>query len=212
MGNRQRWIWGVIVLAVLWMGYVGWSYQEFVGTCREMARQGVPGHGKAIPWSTDKKEAIVVLTGDRGRIPRAIELLRERGTPLLLVSGAGRRVTKRDLINQQGDAAAFIHETWERIEMESESGTTVENALESGKILAKNGIHRVILVTSDYHMPRALKVFQIVKGEFEYFPYPVASEIYPLTSAGAEEFDGWWKFLVEFWKYFLFVHVYSLFL
>src|SRR5690606_25127449 len=125
-----------------------------------------------IPWPLSEREAIVVLTGDGGRIPRAVEVLRERGSPLLVVSGAGEGISKRDLVNQQGDAATYIHETWERMLVEDKSKTTIDNAQNTAIILSRRYVDRIVLVTSDYHMPRSLKVFRQVFPSVEYFALP----------------------------------------
>jgi uncharacterized SAM-binding protein YcdF (DUF218 family) len=46
--------------------------------------------------------------------------------------------------------------------LETQSRNTYENALYSQKILQAKGIQRVILVTSAWHMPRAVGVFEHV--------------------------------------------------
>lgn len=143
-----------------------------------------------------EQEAIVVLTGDHGRIPHALELLHERGSPLLIISGTAKGISLRDLVNQQEGAIFHIKETWERIVLESESSSTIENAERTAPILAKRGIHRILLVTSDYHMGRSLAIFHQVLPDLEIFDYSVPSSL--------RRFNLGWKFWVEYWKTFLY--------
>lgn len=162
----------------------------------------------SIPWKAADSEAIVVLTGDRGRIPEAVELLRLRGSQLLLISGTGKGVSKKALVNQQGDAATQIHKTWEKIILESKSGSTIENAQQTGKILESKLVRHVVLVTSDYHMPRSMRVFNVVYPSVDYWAYPVESDVAEFSELnGHQKFNATWKLAAEYWKYFVFRHV-----
>ena len=164
---------------------------------------------REVPWPASDNEMIIVLTGDRWRIPRAVELLRRRESPKLLVSGAGEGISKKELVNQQGNAAKHIHETWERILVESRSKTTIENAKESGKVLKARGAKHAILVTSDYHMPRSLLVFKQLYPDVQYWPYPVGSDVSVLHPRRDFDWDANLKFVFEFWKYFVFRHFFT---
>ncbi len=53
---------------------------------------------------------------------------------------------------------------------ESKSRNTLENAFNTSEICKKRGFNRIILVTSAYHMQRALKIFQ--KTGLSIIPYP----------------------------------------
>lgn len=159
-------------------------------------------------WAPGPEEAIVVLTGARGRIPKAVQLLRQRDSGLLFISGAGKGITKKELLNQQGDAAAGATQLWQRIEVEDQATSTIENAQETAKILKEKKIQRVILVTSDYHMPRALAIFQRVYPSVSYFPYPVSS----VTADSNQVVEGYGKPTFEFFKWFLFRHLFIHFL
>jgi uncharacterized SAM-binding protein YcdF (DUF218 family) len=52
--------------------------------------------------------------------------------------------------------------------VENRSRTTYENAVESGKLLAARGIHRIALVTTAAHLPRAAACFR--RQGFDVFP------------------------------------------
>ncbi len=153
----------------------------------------------ALPVSPD--EAIVVLTGDSGRIPKAFEILRRRRSPWLIISGANKKVALAELVNQQGDSSTNIHEVWQRVVMESRSNSTVDNAVESHQLLTERKMKRVILVTSDYHMVRTLKIFNRYAPEFQYFPFPVPSELSKkFDFFSSHTMTGFWKLWVEYVK------------
>ncbi|MEZ4751113.1 MAG: YdcF family protein [Bdellovibrionota bacterium] len=123
--------------------------------------QIAPKRGNAIAaLAPTPQEAIVVLAGDSNRIPTALRLLRERNGPLVLLSGVEPGIPLVEIVNSQGSSTVDIHKTWERIITESKSRTTIENAEQAAPILREREILRIILVTSDYPMPRAKKIFE----------------------------------------------------
>jgi len=184
---------GVVLLKDAWDFYQ--EYQHY----RRVARQAKIEIGKRVSAS----EAIVVLTGDKRRIPKAVELLRARKSPKLLISGVYKGVTLSAIINAQEGSSTNVQEIWKHIILESKSTSTIGNAKESGKVLKKNQITRVILVTSDFHMMRSLILFKRISPWVEYIPYPVVYEIEGIESFG-RVFLEYWKFvLLKYYFYFL---------
>ncbi len=151
-------------------------------------------HGPRLP-EIQENEAIVVLAGDSNRISQAFALLRTRNGPLILLSGVEPGIPLVTIINQQGSSAINIHETWGKVITESQSRSTVENAEEAEKILREKTISQLFLVTSDYHMTRALAIFRATFPNLSIVPYAVSSEFSILTYSGMR------KFFLEFWKY-----------
>lgn len=101
-----------------------------------------------------RADGIVVYTGIGGeRIATAMALLGEGAGTRLLISGVNPDITREELVKLwPGDAAAFEC----CIDLGHEARSTVGNAKEVRDWAAKNGFLSIILVTSDYHMPRAL--------------------------------------------------------
>ncbi len=199
---RRLWI-----IAFLLIGIVGaflFDFTRFMNACRRYDERARLGPSQLTQPATDK-EAIVVLTGDQDRIARAIELLRLRGSPILVISGTAKGATLTDLVNQQGGASKNIHEVWNKIILESESRSTSENAYQTGLILQKLGFQRVVLVTSDYHMYRAQRIFRRVLPGFEILEYPIASEAcdwpFNLTE---QAFSGFSKLWADYLKHVFF--------
>lgn len=179
------------VVAVVALAFA-WDLGAFWRVTEQYTRQAHEGMGRLPPPVPD--EAIVVLTGAESRIARAIELLKMRSSPVLIISGTGKNTTLTDLANAQGDAILNIQEVWSRIVMESRSSSTLGNVEESGKLLAERKVSRVVLVTSDYHCPRALALFKKFLPQYDYVIYPVAS----LHEISFDAFARWWG---EYWKY-----------
>ncbi len=197
-----RWCLLLGVLFAIGLFVVGSAMSRFAQAVQVYA---IKAENPELPADVSPNEAIVVLTGDRYRIPKAIDLLRIRQSPLLIISGAGKGATLTDLVNQQGGAAANIHETWKKIVVESNSVSTIENARESGKILKPKGIHRIILVTSEYHMRRASEIFHRVLPSMEIIDYPIASDVSKISTEISERtFTGVLFFWIEFWKTILY--------
>lgn len=152
----------------------------------------------------ERPEAIIVLTGDRVRIPKAFQLMHSRKSEWLIISGAGRGITLTEVVNQQGGGSAdSIHTVWERIILESRSASTIENGIESAKIARQRQVKSLVLVTSDYHMQRAATIFRKLIPEIPVFEFPVSSGVF------VPEFSKFFRILwivgLEYWKYRLYL-------
>lgn len=194
----------ISTLALVLLALLAFDYFQFLFVCAKYSRLTETAL-QTLPKNVLENEMIVVLTGDRKRIPLALDLLRTRKTPWLLISGAGKGATLKELVNSQEAQAGKIREVWNRILVESKSTSTIENAKESGKIIQEKNIHRVILVTSEYHMLRSLLIFQSLSGGPEYIAYPAPSEFTYLRKGEVTDlFAAAFKTGVEYWKYFVF--------
>lgn len=116
----------------------------------------------------------------RSRIQRGAELYQAQRAPLILVSGAAldrgtseAQLMARYLRQQHIDENAIV--------LEEHSFTTKENAIFSAKILQEKDWHRILLVTSALHMPRAVAAFE--KENLEVIAAPVGPQITPNSSA-----------------------------
>lgn len=196
-----------------WLRVLGWMLITFsvlfwVFDFSTFVRSAFRNYKKAIQWDytgSTGGEGIVVLTGDRGRIAKAFELLRKRNSDWLIISGAGRGITLTELVNQQGDSATSIHTTWERIVLESKSASTIENALESAGIIRSKKPNRIFLVTSDYHMLRAAQIFRDVLPGQEIIEYPVPSGLMGPWLLNSSFPRFFWIVGLEYWKYRLYL-------
>lgn len=112
--------------------------------------------------SVGKTDAIVVITGGKGRIERGMQLLDDGAARRLLISGADPSVRKVDLIRRVGGKAQLFACC---VDLGSESVDTRSNADEAKRWMVRHGYKSLRLVTSDWHMHRALYEFERKMGE-----------------------------------------------
>lgn len=143
-------------------------------------------------------DGVVALTGASGeRITAALQLLEAGKGKRLLISGVSRQVTRSELQTIMG-ADKPIFDCC--VDLGFTAANTVGNGRETADWARANGYRTLILVTADYHMPRARLELKGAMPEARVIPYPVAtSEL----RAGA-----WWKsgpeaqrMIVEYCKY-----------
>ncbi len=108
--------------------------------------------------SSETAGAIVVLGGNEifDRIYHGTRLYRANKSPLIIVSGGGEVITEAELMLQLLQELGVPESS---LLLESSSRNTRENGLNTAKMLKKLNVSRVILVTSAFHMKRALAVF-----------------------------------------------------
>jgi len=143
-------------------------------------------------------DAIVVLAGGRGRVEEGIQLYRAHRARYLFLVGVDPSVRKGDLFREkQGERGG------EEVFLEKASRNTLENALYSRDLIARQQVRSITLITSRYHMMRAILIFRST------LPKDIAVYPYPVDSKNLKE--KWWShggssrlLLGEFYKYCLF--------
>jgi uncharacterized SAM-binding protein YcdF (DUF218 family) len=108
--------------------------------------------GKPAPKDSPKVDAIIVITGGKGRIEHAAGLLAEGKGKRLLIAGADPSVRKVDLVKRL-DAPPGMFDCC--VDLGSESVDTRSNAEEAKRWIEGRHYKSVRLVTSDWHMRRA---------------------------------------------------------
>ena len=98
-------------------------------------------------------DGIVALTGGDDRVSAALALLAERAAPALLISGAGKGTYLGDFTAD--DSAATTRYAGE-ITIGHRAASTHGNALETAAWAKARHMRSLIVVTADYHMPRAI--------------------------------------------------------
>jgi uncharacterized SAM-binding protein YcdF (DUF218 family) len=102
-------------------------------------------------------DAIVVLTGGHARIADAISLLKSNSKQILLISGTGIGVTKKDILHVFSKHNSTLAD---RIFIGSYAQNTKDNATEAKAFVLMHDLKSICLVTSDYHMPRSFLLFK----------------------------------------------------
>lgn len=134
----------IITVFLLWLC----GFAVFV-TWQNLARVESP---------SQKTDAILVLTGGTNRIHSGLMLLAADHAGHLMISGVTPGLGKETLIKQY-DFAPVIQEKLLAhccITLGHQATDTVENAIEAAPWIRKNQFRSIRLVTSVYHMPRAL--------------------------------------------------------
>jgi uncharacterized SAM-binding protein YcdF (DUF218 family) len=104
------------------------------------------------PAGGELTDAVVVLTGGKGRIERGLEVLGQHEAQRMLVSGVDPSVREGELAKLQGAPLALFRCC---VDLGKEAVDTRTNADEAARWLSKRGYKSVRLVTTDWHMPRA---------------------------------------------------------
>lgn len=132
---------------------------------------------ESVPAMARPADAIVALTGGSGlRIAAGIDLMTAGRGQRLLISGVNPDVDMDDLIVLAGgspDTYACCVDIGYRAE------TTIGNADETAAWAYERGYTHLIIVTSDYHMPRSLLLLQRAMPDITLQPYPVRTVVDP---------------------------------
>lgn len=104
-------------------------------------------------------DSIVVLTGDKFRISKGMEILSNGIGEKLLLSGVNKNIK---IINIKNEFPKYKNYFDCCVDIDNISSNTFENSREAFLWLEQNKYISVLVVSSDYHMPR-------VKLEFERF-------------------------------------------
>lgn len=138
---RRKILSSLILIACLWfLGLLWFSSQ-------------IPQDKNTLPENS--ADAIVVLTGGSGRLDYALQLLAEGKGKALFISGVGKDVTLEDVLRQAPeDVSQRINK--KNIILGHEGENTIGNAQEIKNWLEKTHYKKIIVVTSNYHMPRSI--------------------------------------------------------
>jgi uncharacterized SAM-binding protein YcdF (DUF218 family) len=128
-------------------------------------------------------DGIAVLTGGAARIDEAMKLLTQQKAKRLLITGVNRTTSTEELkqLASQGDQLFSCC-----VDIDKEARNTIDNATETSQWVARNHYTSVIVVTSNYHMPRALAELGRVMPGVTLIPYSVVDNNVHL--------DRWWTF------------------
>lgn len=122
--------------------------------------------------ATTKTDAIAVLTGGSGRLGEGLDLLSRGMAGKLYVSGVYEGVDVNTLL----DLSRRRPGSFECCLIIGYAEDTVGNARETTDWMKKEGYQSIRIVTSGYHMPRALLEFRFAYGGIEIIPHPVFSK------------------------------------
>ena len=175
--NRSGYGIGLLITVVVLSLATAWT----IGLVRYASR--IPTQ----PTLVEPAAAVVVLTGGSKRMDAGVALLAKGTAPVLFVSGVDHRVDPariRDLIPDAGDSLdqATIDCC---VVLGYGASDTLGNARETALWARATERTSLILVTSNYHMPRARLEFTHALPEVRLVPYPVIPPDVRM--------DAWWR-------------------
>ncbi len=142
----------------------------------------LPSEETAIQQNAD---GIVVLTGGTSRINDALELLASGRGKRLLITGVNPGTTMGEIAHQVVDYNRLLSCC---VDLDYSALNTLGNAVQARRWVLQHDFHSLIVVTSSYHMPRALAELAHQLPDVVLIPFPVVSDrlrIEPWWSNGA---------------------------
>ena len=123
------------------------------------------------------------MTGGAARIDEAMKLLTQQKAKRLLITGVNRTTSTEELkqLASQGDQLFSCC-----VDIDKEARNTIDNATETSQWVAQHHYTSIIVVTSNYHMPRALAELGRVMPGVTLIPYSVVDNNVHL--------DRWWTY------------------
>lgn len=123
-----------------------------------------------------RADGIVAMTGGAQRIGDAIDLLAQGYAKRLLISGVNEK-TSRDQISRLNPGQRRLFDCC--VDLDYRARNTIGNAIETRRWAERNEFNAIIVVTSNYHMPRTLVELDHALPNLQKIPYPVAATIDP---------------------------------
>lgn len=167
-----------------WLRRLGWSALAFCAAAALSIGLGFIWFARHVPAeevSLDRgADGIVALTGGASRITDAIELLASGRGKRLLISGAYRGTNSNEISRLNPEFSR-----WVRCCVDFDrSLNTLGNAVETKRWAESRGFRSLIVVTSNYHMPRALAEIAHQLPEVTLVPFPVVTD--------RQRAERWW--------------------
>lgn len=142
-------------------------------------------------------DGIVVLTGGALRISDALELLASGHGQRLLISGVNRMTRPYEIARLVPE-----HQRWFSccVDLDHSATNTIGNAIETRRWVEERRFKSLIVVTANYHMPRAMAELEHELPGVALVPYAVVSD--------RVRIENWWDnpstarlLILEYLKY-----------
>jgi len=160
---RSRLAWRIVAaLAIAAILASGVGFAFFVSV--------IPDGGRRASFGP--ADAVVVLTGGAGRMVEGLDLLAAGRAKKLFVSGVDRGVDVAALLAVAKRAPDGVECC---IALGHGATDTAGNAAETARWMVAQGYTSLLLVTTDWHMPRSLIEFRRAMPRVRVAPHPVAS-------------------------------------
>ncbi|WP_083585883.1 YdcF family protein [Chelatococcus daeguensis] len=138
--------------------------------------------GRAERRVNASADAVVALTGGAQRIADAADLLKQGYARRLLISGVNKHTTPAQLADLNPELGDLVDCC---VDLDYRARNTIGNAIETRRWVQQHAFRSLIVVTSNYHMPRSLVELGNVLPETELVPHAV--------SADRIDTERWWR-------------------
>ena len=164
-------LWTALALLVAATATLGFGYARFAAAISGREPAAVP-----------RTDAIVVVTGGSQRVDDAIGLLgAERGSRRL-ISGVNEKTNREELARLNPSARDLLACC---VDLDYRARNTIGNAIEARRWANAHGFRSLLVVTSNYHMPRVLAEFAHAMPRLRLVPHPVVTDQIDIS--------GWWN-------------------
>ncbi len=158
----------LILISIILVGFIWWIIFLFNILPKNY-------YSKTFPDSS-YNTGIIVLTGGKMRIERGMEILQKGYAEKMFISGVfmpSEIETKFRIEKSKKDLLECC------INFGAEAKNTIENAIEVNQWLNDNSeILKIILITSYYHLPRSILIFEKkIDRNLEVLPVPAVEKI-----------------------------------
>lgn len=156
---------------VLLVGFVG-GFFVFVSSLREYGDDVAPGQAQGI----------VAMTGGSQRISDAIDLLARGYGERLLISGVNETTTRAEIARLNPGQRRLLDCC---VDLDRRARNTIGNAIETRRWVSERDFSSIIVVTSNYHMPRTMLELDNAM--------PGVRKIAHAVSPAGVDIDNWWR-------------------
>lgn len=133
---------------------------------------------------------VVVATGHEGRLAAGLELMTQNLASRMLISGVGQGIDKADLRHVAKVSSQIDDVFLCCVDLGHKATDTEGNALEAKEWAEGYGLQTLIIVTSDFHMPRTMIAFEQYFAENRLIAHHVKTSWLQLDKNGR---SGWWR-------------------
>ena len=173
--SRRGWAWRITVALLACAGAATAAlllgYAEFASRIEPREPTGVP-----------RTDAIVVVTGGSQRVGDAIGLLGADRGARLLISGVNEKTGREELAKINPASRGLLACC---VDLDYRARNTIGNAIEARRWARQHGFRSLLVVTSNYHMPRVLAEFAHAMPSLRLVPHPVVTD--------QIDASAWWR-------------------
>lgn len=131
------------------------------------------GIAASEPTGVPRTDAIVVVTGGSQRVGDAIGLLGADRGARLLISGVNEKTGREELAKLNPTARELLACC---VDLDYRARNTIGNAIEARRWQRKHDFRSLLVVTSNYHMPRTISEFAHAMPDVRLVPHPVVTD------------------------------------